>query len=302
MDVIAPFQPATPAMIVGHAGPGEPLPLELGEPFALLGGDRLGPEGIPFLVMHEHQPDFLRWVRECCAAMLAAERPWFGGGRLVIGGAAGAGRTHAARWLARVVGVPHGVLNLTDPVIAANVAASGEISEALGASPVTVAMATARCANPIVTVVGADQVGDDVLAGLNAMIDPERCRRWREDRLGVDVDLGEVTWILQSHGARAIPSWVAPGAAEVTLQASPSRKNTVLALSICLEAMGDLGIDPRAERLSWNQISEQLPNDGLRSAKMIYANMVNALRICLRATRTTPSSTLPSNRIAFQGE
>lgn len=287
MATLAPFQPATPAMIVGYGADEEPLPLELGEPFALFGGDRLGPDGIPFLVMHEHQPDFLAWVRERCAAMLAAERPWFSGGTLILGGVAGAGRTHAARWLARVVGVPHAVLNLTDPVIAANVAASGEISEAMGASPVTIAMATARCANPIVSVIGADRVGDDVLAGLAEMIDPERGRRWREDRLGIDIDLGEVTWILQRDIMRGIPSWVAPRADAVALRPVPTGHDHVLALSICCEAMGDLGIDPRDGTVSWQRIREQLPRYGQSSAKVLYANMVNALRQCLRPSETS---------------
>jgi len=286
MVALAPFQPGTPAMIVGrsvgHDAGGDPLPLELGEPFALLGGDRLGPDGIPFRIMHEHQPAFLAWVRDRCAAMLAAERPWFGGGTLVLGGVPGAGRTHAARWLARVAGVRHAVLNLTDPVIAANVAATGEVDEAMGASPVTIAMATARCANPIVTVVGADRVNIDVLAGLAAMIDPERGRCWREDRLGVDIDLGEVTWILQRDEQREIPAWVAPQARAVTLDAVPHGRDHVLALSICCEALGDLGIDPRAGTVSWDRIRDQLPRYGRTSAKALYADIVDALRECLR--------------------
>ena len=287
MVTLAPFQPAIPAMIVGHGTGDEPLPLELGEPFALLGGDRLGPDGIPVLVMHEHQPDFLRWVRGRCTAMLAAERPWFSGGTLILGGVEGAGRTHAARWLARVVGVPHAVLNLTDPVIAANLAASGEIGETLGASPVTIAMATARCANLIVTVIGADRVGDDVLAGLAAMIDPERGRRWREDRLGVDIDLGEVSWVLQRDLRRGIPSWVAPDADAVALRSVPRGHDHVLALSICCEAIGDLGIDPRAGTISWHRLSEQLPRYGQMSAKILYANFVNALRASRRPGKTS---------------
>ncbi len=287
MAALAPFEPAVPAMIVGHGSGDQPLPLELGQPFALLGGDRLGPDGIPFLVMHEHQPDFLAWVRARCAAMLAAERPWFGGGTLILGGEPGAGRTHAARWLARVAGVQHAVLNLTDPIVAANIAASGEISEAMGASPVTIAMATAHCANPVVTVLGADRVGDDILAGLNAMIDPTRCRRWREDCLGLDVDLGEVTWILQRGARRSVPSWVAPEAETVELQQIPSGIDHVLALSICCEAMGDLGIDPRSGRCSWQKLSEELPRYSYTSAKELYADIVNALRGSLRPTNAS---------------
>lgn len=286
MTTLSPYQHGTPAMIVGHGTGDDPLPLELAEPFALLGGDRLGPDGIPFLVMHEHQPDFLGWVRKRCAAMLSAERPWFGGGTLILSSETGAGRTHAARFLARVIGVPHVVLNLTDPVVAANIAASGEINEAMGASPVTIAMATARCANPIVTVVGADRVSDDVLAGLVAMIGPDRGRRWHEDRLGIDIDFGEVTWVLQRDLRRGIPSWVAPDAASVMLRRKESDRDHVLVLSICAEAMGDLGIDPRSRLVSWQRIRERLPLYGHSSAKELYANIVNALRENLRSANT----------------
>lgn len=282
MATVSAFQPATPAMIVGHGKGDEPLPLDLGEPFALLGGDRLGPDGIPFMMMHEHQPDLLGWVRARCTAMLAAERPWFNGGTLILDGVAGAGRTHAARWLARVVGVPHAVINLTNPVIAANIAASSEIGEALGASPLTIAMAAGRCANPVATVIGADRVNEDVLAGLAVMMDPERCRRWREDRLGVDIDLGEVTWILQRDSGRHVPSWIAPDAHAVKLRAIRWRTDHELALSICLEAMGDLNIDPHDGTWSWRRISEQLPQARATTAKELYANMIDALRACQR--------------------
>ncbi|WP_141396562.1 hypothetical protein [Sphingomonas adhaesiva] len=292
MTMLPSFQTATPAMIVGHGVGDDPLPMELGEPFALLGGDRLGADGIPFLVMHEHQPDFLAWVRTRCAMMLAAERPWFCGGTLILGGSNGAGRTHAARWLARIGGMSHAVVNLTDPVIAASIAASGEISEALGASPVTIAMAAARCANPIVTVVGADRVGDDVLQGLAVMIDPERCRRWREDRLGIDIDLGEVTWILQQDEYRTVPDWIAPDAIRIALGHPPAGIDHVLALSICLEAMGDLGIDPAGGICSWQQIRDAFPRKHFRSARELYVDMVQALRGRQRAV-PRPFDALP---------
>ncbi len=60
MNSLAPLRPARPAMIVGRAFDDCPAPLGLSEPFALDGGDRLGPDGIAFELMHEHQPAFLR--------------------------------------------------------------------------------------------------------------------------------------------------------------------------------------------------------------------------------------------------
>lgn len=198
MNGIAPFEPATPAMVVGQSFDGASPPLGLGEPFALLGGERLGPDGIPFLAMHDHQPKFLEWLAESCRNLLAAERPWFRAEPMVITGPPGAGRTHAARWLARVAGVPHVILNLTDPLVAANIAASRRVNEALWASPITIAMAATRCANPVVSVIGTDRMSDDVASGLASMIDPDTSVFWSEDQLGTCVDLSEVTWILST--------------------------------------------------------------------------------------------------------
>lgn len=277
MNGIATFEPATPAMAVGQSFDGSPPPLGLGEPFALLGGDRLGPDGIPFRIMHEHQPGFRRWVMESCRAALAAERPWFRGVPLLLTGSQGAGRTHAARWLARVVGVPHVVLNLTDPLIAANIAASRRVDETLWASPITVAMATARCANPVVTVIGADQAGGDVQAGLAAMIDPDTGVFWSEDQLGTCIDLGEVTWILQCDSPASLPSTLRNTLTPVSLNRVPTPIESVFALSVLLEAMGDLGIEPGDPAYSWSRIREALPSRHVASAKALYAGMVSAI-------------------------
>lgn len=272
MNSVAPFEPATPAMIVGRAFDDRAVPLGLDQPFALLGGDRLGPAGIPFLVMHEHQPNFLRWVESSCQAQLAAERPWFGAPPLILTGPQGAGRTHAARWLARTAGVPHAIVNLTDPLIAANFAASRSVNETLWASPITIAMAASQCANPIVTVLGADQVSDDVSAGLAAMMDPDLCRAWAEDQLQTYVDLGEVTWIVQCDEPGKLPRAIRRGASLVHLMDAPHGDDHVLALSIALEVMGDLGVDPGDPAYSWSRIQSYLPNHyGARHAKRLYA-------------------------------
>ncbi len=45
--------------------------------------------------------------------------------------------------------------------------------------------------------------------------------------------------------------------------------------------MGDLGIDPRDGAVLWHRIREQLPRYGQSPAKVLYANIVNALRECL---------------------
>lgn len=277
MNELAAFAAALPGMVVGRTLDGSTPPLGLGEPFALLGGDRLGPDGIPLRIMHDHQPTFRRWVTETCRASLEAERPWFRGRPLLLSGT-GTGRTHAARWLAHVVGVPHGVVNLSDPVIALNVAASGRVNEALWATPTTVAMAATRCANPVVTVVGADQAGDDVLAGLASMIDPEGGRTWSEDQLGVLVDLGEVTWIIQCDRPGALPAGIRDHATAVTLQHPRRTTESTLVLSVMLEAMADLGIDPADRRFGWRRLRPRLQRHH-GSVGQLYAEMVRTLTV-----------------------
>lgn len=277
MGEIAPFAPAIPAMIVGHALDGSTPPLGLGEPFALLGGDRLGPDGIPFQVMHDHQPNFLRWVNQSCDASLAAERFWFRGRTAIFTGWKGAGRTHAARWLARCAGVPHVILNVSDPIIASAVAASGAVSEALVALPVTTAMAANRCANPIVNVVGADQASDDVKAGLAVMMDKDAGVYWSEDQLGTCVDLSEVTWVLQVESAASLLSTIRNEATTVVFSAAPRSFESVFTLSIMLEAMADLGVEPTDPTYAWSRLKDRLPDYYQLSGKVLYADMIDAL-------------------------
>lgn len=276
MNELTPFKPARPAMIVGRAFDECPAPLGLSEPFALGGGDRLVPDGIALELLHEHQPAFLRWVSTSCRALIAAERPWFRGPPVLVTGPEGAGRTHAARRLARVAGVPHVILNLTDPVIAANIASSGQVSEALWASPVTVAMAAKRCANPVVTVIGIDKVGDDIASGLVSMIDPTTGRSWSEDQLQTEVDFGEVTWIVQCDDLTRVPPTLRALAAHVKFADFPAGIETTAALSILLEVLDDLGFDEADPVFDWPNVA-RLAGRYHRSAKGLYAHMTNAV-------------------------
>lgn len=292
MNDLASFRSARPAMIVGRAFDGGPAPLGLSEPFALNGGDRLGLDGIAFDLMHEHQPAFLRWVSTTCHALIAAERPWFRGSPVLLTGPQGSGRTHAARRLARLAAVPHAILNLTDPVIAANIASSGTVSEALWASPVTVAMAARRCANPVVTVIGIDKVGDDVAAGLIAMIDPETGRAWSEDRLEAYVDFGEVTWIIQCDDLTRVPPSLRSQAAHVAFEKLPRGIETTAALSILLEVIDDLGLDEADPALGWPHVARRLGGYHT-TAKQLYIEMTDAVISAARGIEPHPDFDVP---------
>lgn len=277
MNEITSFEAATPAMIVGQSLDGTIPPLGLGEPFALLGGDRLGPAGIMFDVMHDHQPQFLQWISQSCRTQLAAGRPWFKGTPIALTGPVGAGRTHAARCLAATIGAPHAVLNLTDPLIASSIAASRDVAENLWAFPPTIAMAAMRCANAVVTVLGADRVEADVTSSLAALIDPESSQCLIEDRLGISVDLSEVTWILQCDEPGKVRSATGRDIPVVALSSPPNGIETVLALSIFREAMEDCRMDMTDPVCTWDRITRMLPHYHFMHAKSLYADMVNAI-------------------------
>jgi hypothetical protein len=288
MNGLGQFEPAMPAMIVGRSIDGATsLPLGLDEPFVLLGGDRLGPDGIPFAVMQDHQPMFDKWVAQTCAGLVDAGRSWFKGQPIILSGPKGAGRTHASRMLALTVGVPHVILDLTDPVVAANLAASRQVGEDMWTSPITIAMAAHRCANPVVSVLGVDRMSDDVAAGLITMIDPETGWAWYEDKLKVEMDFTEVTWILQCGNFSAVPPALRQHASPVRLVATPWIDSS-FGLSVVLEVLTDLGIDPKHPAMSWHAIRRRLPRRYSPSAKVLYAEFTNAVTDILRGSSRWP--------------
>ena len=256
-DIAAVFQPAVPAMIVGHSTRGGMPPLGLGEPFALLGGERLGPAGIPFLISHEWQPDFVNAVAGACDNLLAAERPWFRMPPSVLIGRAGAGRTHAARSLARAAGVHHVILDLSDPAISASIAASAETGEALWVSPVVTAMAATRCANPIVSVIEAS-TNPDAAVAITSMVDPVLGRAWAEDRIGTIVDLGEITWLVQADSVEELPAPLAERLSVIPMQSVEVNVHSSILVSLVAEVLDDLKIAALDPAVSWDDIVQRV--------------------------------------------
>jgi hypothetical protein len=263
-------------MIVGHSMAATAPPLGLGEPFALMGGDRLGPGGIAFDLGHDWQRDFVDAVADACDDLLAAERPWFKMPATALIGRAGCGRTHAARMLASAAGVTHVILNLSDPVIAMNVSASGEINETLWVSPVVTAMAATRCANPVVTVVGAEHNADAAMA-LVAMADPMLGRAWREDRIATSVDLGEVSWLIQCSDPSNLPSPLADRLRIVPMRQTNVVPDTTIALSLLIEVLADLGIARNDPAVVWHDIFNRIDWRGFTTAAKAYADLRSAV-------------------------
>ena len=267
------LEPVIPAMIVGQNRESTDIPLGFGEPFALLGGDRLGPGGIPFALAHEWQPEFLSAVICACEQAIEETRPWFRMTPSFLTGPAGTGRTHAARRLAKSVGVPHVILNLSDPLIAANLGSGGEIGEALWVSPVAAAMAATRVANPVVSVVGMG-IHPDADATLAELIDPAIGSYFHEDMLGIDLDLGEVTWLIQIDEAKNLPPLFGLSLEEIAFKRGYGRGSEIC-LSVAMEVLADLQL---GSEILAAQLPEILDHErNVASVSEIYSDYRNLL-------------------------
>ncbi len=137
-------------------------------------------------------------------------------------------------------------------------------------------MAAKRCANPIVTVIGIDKVGDDIASGLVSMVDPATGRAWSEDKLQTEVDFGEVTWIIQCDDLTRVPHALRAQAGHVGFSAFPSGVENTAARSILLEVLDDLGLDEADPAFDWPHVARHL-NGYNRGAKQLYARITDVV-------------------------
>lgn len=124
----------------------------------------------------------------------------------LLTGECGAGRTHVARRLAHAAGVPHVLWDLRPASKWRTLRPQPRGPDlALPILPV-LAIAAARCANVVISVVGADAVGEVKQLELAWMIDPRNAARCSEDAIEAFVDLRHVSWIVQHDGGALSPS------------------------------------------------------------------------------------------------
>jgi len=138
-------------------------------------------------------------------AAKTAERGAVAFGAILLEGEPGAGRTHLARRLAHIAGVPHVTIDLPGGGLEQLAQRRRGPDFVLPTAPV-LAIAACRAANPIISLLGVDELREDAQELLVRMIDPATSSRWPDPAAGGTVDLSHVSWFIQSH----LPDRIAP--------------------------------------------------------------------------------------------
>jgi hypothetical protein len=204
----------------------------------LRGGDRLGPTGIQFDLGLEWAAGLRALVGEACDRQRVGGRPWFTMPPVLLTGLEGAGRTNAARQLARTAGLPHITFDLTCSMVGARTCGP----DAAIPNPIATAIALSGCANPVVSVRGAHRASGPTLDLLVRMLDPETSGRFVDSALGAVLDLRQVVWIVQSRTHDQLPHNIRSRLWRVELEPFRSRDSRMFAVDVLAEVLGDLGL------------------------------------------------------------
>ena len=237
-------------------------PFGLDRPLPLLGGGaRLNPCGTASRLGMEHLPRFRSHVAQACRSQTRSSRDWYAQPPVALLGPPGVGRGLAAEWLARAAGLPLCRVS-AEHLFEENTLGCSPSGRSVPPRPV-IAMAAARCANPVVLVELPSQVDlpDDAAVRLATMIDPLRSARWLDAGSGTIFDLSHINWIIQ---AEELPDRIAEAldaAGDVFAVHEPdglgsSLRNLTVAMEVC--AGGD---DPTLLRLTFEDLERAtLPN------------------------------------------
>lgn len=186
--------------VVGTSHSSAPMAMGLEAPMPLRGGSKVA--------ARLRRADF-SWQPDVPAilarAASSAERGSVGFGAILLEGEPGAGRTHLARRLAHLAGVPHVRIDLSGGGLEQLVQRRRGPDLTLPTAPV-LAIAACQIANPVISLLGVDELGEDEQELLVRMINPATSDRWQDQAAGGAVDLSHISWMVQSH----LPGRIAP--------------------------------------------------------------------------------------------
>lgn len=251
--------------------------LGLGVPLPLRGGDSVARERLTTDLGFGWQAE-LRDVLDRAADRATLEgRHWLSLPALLLCGPKGVGRTHVARRIAELAGVPHVSVTVGGPFGIEQLRPTGCGPDLTLPSAPVLAIAVSQCANPIVTVAGIDTLdasGQDEIA---RMLDPATAERWVDYPCRATVNLRHVNWMIQSHDPSALapsllrlvePVWLRP----------PEGSDVPLHLvEVLAEAAIDRGVVDRLGALVGEGLVHLSRNHGTRATADIYVNAIRWL-------------------------
>ena len=239
--------PETPSVIVAHPMSNQGAPLGLDRPILLLGGGaRLAPGGLPSVLGIDHVPGLRQFVAEACRRRALGRHDGYHQPPLALVGQNGGGKGFVAHWIARNAGVP--LFRMPVKTEFTVTASDCGVEHKPPRLPI-IAMAAARCANPVIVIeLDVDEpISTEVEDELAAMIDPRANSRWIDEDQRTIFDLGHVSWIVEVQGRRlrrgGVYNWDEPRAIEAVL---PDRLQATIQAS---GAVLHLDADRRSEDL-----------------------------------------------------
>lgn len=193
---------AAPSMMFARSLSGRSLAFGSDVALELRGGNRLGPSGIVADLDIEWEPEFMGVVAQACADQRVRGRDWFTMPPILLSGPEGAGRTHLARRLANAAGLPHIMFDASTWMFTWR-CAGPDVHLPM---PITTAMVASGCANPVISVTGAQEASSGMIDLLARLIDQTCNDRFVDAGLGAVVNYSAATWIVQDTAKAVEPS------------------------------------------------------------------------------------------------
>ena len=227
-----------PALIFARSFSSRPLSFSTDVSLELRGGDRLGPTGILCDLDIEWEPQLMRAVSDACSAQRVRGRDWFSMPGILLGGEAGAGRTHVARWLARAAGVPHILFDASSDMFLRPFARP-DVELPI---PISTAMVASGCANPVVSIVGIEEATYEMVSFLSRMVDATSNAAFPDQSLAAVIDYSAVTWIIQARDIDAVPDRLSCRLNPIELQGVEPGQHELRVIDVLGEVLADRAI------------------------------------------------------------
>lgn len=194
-DGVLPIECA--AMVVAEPFTQNGTPLGIGDALALRGGDPATLARLRNDIATGWRPDLGGVLAMALLGAESGASPWLTVPPLLLCGPAGVGRTHVARRFAHLAGAPHVVMDLAGPDAGGLIRHGANGPDLILPSVPVLAMAAGRCANPVVTVTGIEELPPEGQRDIAAMIDPSTAGRWVDYAAKAMIDLRQVNWFVQ---------------------------------------------------------------------------------------------------------